>query len=467
MPTPATPLTFNTDRFRDVLRSLQPLQADLAGLLLYRGVFFTPTGKAWQRLLQSILDPHPQPQECLRAYTDWFYALSLTGRSWRSEVIEAIVLDSNPFSERAQYGDLNHLAKTLPEGLTQAAQRDLRALQRLAEVDIGLITQVIEHLGYPLEALPNQPFAREDAQEPDFIAPGSPVSDFQTLRRSALEMVFAGGNWDDRLPELMVFYRQWGVGIVSQFACFRWQDHQFQGIANPDPVTLGQLVGYDQPKAILLQNTEFLLKGLPAQNILLYGSRGSGKSSLVKALPQAYSAQGLRLVEVPKAELHTLSSIVDRVRSSVLKFVVFVDDLSFEDDDETFKALKVVLEGSITARPQNLVVYATSNRRHLVREFQSDRPRPQDAAEIHTWDTVQEKLSFSDRFGLTLTFEPADQDTYLQMVRHLAEQAQLTQDPDTLEAQAKQWATRHNGRSGRTARQFIEWCLSLAQNPLE
>jgi uncharacterized protein len=462
------PLTFNTDRFRDVLRSLQPLQADLAGLLLYRGVFSTPTGSAWQRLLQSVLDPHPQPQDCLRAYTDWFYALSVTGRTWRSEVLAAIGSDRNPFSTQAQYPGI------LPRGLEQAAQRDLRALQRLAEVEIGLLAQVVEHLGYPLEPLPVEPFESPtldltldlapDLDSTQTSANPQTTADFQTLRRSALELVFAGaGNWGDRLPELVAFYRQWGVGSVSQFACFRWEDHQFQGIANPDPITLGQLVGYEEPKATLLQNTEFLLKGLPAQNILLYGSRGSGKSSLIKALPHTYASQGLRLVEVPKAELHTLSTILDHVRSSVLKFVVFVDDLSFEEDDETFKALKVVLEGSITARPQNLVVYATSNRRHLVREFQADRPRPQDAAEIHTWDTVQEKLSFSDRFGLTLTFEPADQDTYLKMVHHLAQQAQLTPDPEILEAQAKQWATRHNGRSGRTARQFVDWCLSVAK----
>ena len=454
-PLSTPPLTFNTDRFRDVLRSLQPLQTDLAGLLLYKGVFSTPTGTAWQRLLHSVLDPHPHSQDCLRAYTDWFYALSLTGRTWRSDVLEAIALDRNPLSERAQYVSQD-AQEDLPTGLGQAAQRDLRALQRLAEVEIGLLAQVVEHLSYPLEPLPVEPFESSETLT---------TLDFQTLRRSALELVFAGAeNWGDRLPQLVAFYRQWGVGIVSQFACFRWQDHQFQGVPNPDPVTLEQLVGYDQPKAILLQNTEFLLKGLPAQNILLYGSRGSGKSSLVKALPHAYADQGLRLVEVPKAELHTLSRILEEVRSSVLKFVVFVDDLSFEEDDETFKALKVVLEGSITARPPNLVVYATTNRRHLVREFQADRHRPQDAAEIHTWDTVQEKLSFSDRFGLTLTFEPADQDTYLTMVRHLAQQAQLPHDPETLEAQAKQWATRHNGRSGRTARQFIDWCLSLAQN---
>ena len=145
-----------------------------------------------------------------------------------------------------------------------------------------------------------------------------------------------------------------------------------------------------------------------------------------------------------------------------------MDDLSLEEDDDGFKALKVVLEGGITRRPDNVVVYATSNRRHLVREFFDDRPRPRDADELKSWDTVQEKLSFSDRFGLTLTFEPADQPTYLTIVRHLAAQAQLEIAPEDLEFRARQWATRHNGRSGRSARQFIDFLtaeLALGQAP--
>jgi predicted AAA+ superfamily ATPase len=139
------------------------------------------------------------------------------------------------------------------------------------------------------------------------------------------------------------------------------------------------------------------------------------------------------------------------------KFIIFVDDLSFEEDDDAFKALKVVLEGSLTARPKNVIVYATSNRRHLIREYFSDRPTPKDNEEVHAWDTMQEKLSFSDRFGLTLTFEAADQKTYLHIVQHLAAQAGININQEDLEFQALQWATRHNGRSGRTARQFIDF----------
>jgi predicted AAA+ superfamily ATPase len=148
---------------------------------------------------------------------------------------------------------------------------------------------------------------------------------------------------------------------------------------------------------------------------------------------------------------------MENLRNQPQKFIIFVDDLSFEEDDENFKSLKVFLEGNLTAKADNVVIYATSNRRHLVREFFADRPRPLDQDEIHAWDTLQEKLSFSDRFGLTLTFEPANQDLYLTIINHLAQLEKINLPQEELEFTAKQWATKHNGRSGRTARQFIDF----------
>jgi uncharacterized protein len=285
-----------------------------------------------------------------------------------------------------------------------------------------------------------------------------PVGDRQNAAKQVQTALAKAEAWPTRVPDLIAYYRQWGVGIWGSYQAFRWQGGQLVGIAHPDPIEAADLVGYEAQRTALWQNTEFLLAGHPALHVLLYGSRGSGKSSLIKALLQQY--RNLRLIEVRKTDLQDLPTIVEQVRDRPQKFVIFVDDLSFEADDEAFKALKVVLEGNLTARPQNVVVYATSNRRHLIREFFADRPRPQDADEINTWDTVQEKLSFSDRFGLTLTFEPADQPTYLKIIHHLAEQAGISLTPEALEFRALQWATRHNGRSGRTARQFIDFLQS-------
>ncbi|NJN30439.1 MAG: ATP-binding protein [Synechococcales cyanobacterium RM1_1_8] len=305
-------------------------------------------------------------------------------------------------------------------------------------------------------------------QPPSTWFPGLPLAsraEALVACPGAVARLVAAESWAAELDVFFDHCRQRGVGCWGRYRAFRWQGAQLRGIAQPDPVRLDQLFGYDLPKQQLLANTERLLRGQPALNVLLYGSRGAGKSSLVKALVNgfgeasqgSFAQRGLRLIEVAKGELAQLPAIAEQLRSVAQKFILFVDDLSFEADDEAFKALKVVLEGSASARPANLVVYATSNRRHLVREFFDDRPRPKDAAEIHQWDTVQEKLSFSDRFGLTLTFGPADQDEYLAIVRHLVVQAELKIEPADLEFRALQWATRHNGRSGRTAQQFVAW----------
>jgi predicted AAA+ superfamily ATPase len=267
-------------------------------------------------------------------------------------------------------------------------------------------------------------------------------------------------HWADGVEQLAAYYRQFGTGLFAEYRALRWQAGKFVGIRYPDAVKLNALVGYESQRDALLKNTEFLLSGEAALHVLLYGSRGSGKSSLVKALLNEYSdgASGkLRLLEVAKSDLKDLPQIVEKLRGVPQKFIIFVDDLSFEEDDDAFKALKVVLEGNLTARPQNVVVYATSNRRHLIREFFADRPNPKDNEEVYAWDTMQEKLSFSDRFGLTLTFEAADQKTYLKIVNHLAAQAKINLSQEDLEYQALQWATRHNGRSGRTARQFVDF----------
>jgi uncharacterized protein len=264
-------------------------------------------------------------------------------------------------------------------------------------------------------------------------------------------------DWADATEDLAAYYRQWGTGLFAEYSALRWQGGQFVGIPYPDTICLTQLVGYESQRDALVKNTEFLLAGEMALHVLLYGSRGAGKSSLVKSLLNEYSQRNLRLLEVTKSDLKDLPVIVEKLHGVPQKFIIFVDDLSFEEDDDAFKSLKVVLEGNITARPKNVVVYATSNRRHLIREFFVDRPAPRDNNEIHAWDTMQEKLSFSDRFGLTLTFDPAEQKTYLKIVHHLAAQAEIDISPEDLEYQALQWATRHNGRSGRTAQQFVDF----------
>ncbi|MEB3290765.1 MAG: ATP-binding protein [Leptolyngbya sp.] len=419
-----------------ILAEIQDYRQTLATLLIYGGSVEDEVGQAFVALLDAVAGQ--STTESLRAYSLWFQALATTQETWSSYLQRRIAYADNPFTQQVQRHGLGDIAPALE----QAARHDLALLQRLHALSSRQVADWIQVVG----GLDRAPVAWDTLPAP-------------------LPFTFAADlAWPDQLEALVAHYQRHGVGPLAQYQVFTWQHGDLRGVAHPDPVRLDTLTAYDHPRQQLRQNTLALLRGYPALNVLLYGSRGSGKSSLVKALVNEYGPQGLRLIEVPKPALTDLPQIVNRLRHAPQKFIVFVDDLSFEEDDEAFKALKVVLEGSVTARPQNLVVYATSNRRHLVREYFSDRPRPSDQDEVQAWDTVQEKLSFSDRFGLTLTFEPADQSTYLAIVYHLAQQAHLALPPDELTARSLQWATRHNGRSGRTARQFIDW-ITAEQSP--
>ncbi len=431
------------------IASLQLLQRQAASLLLYQSVLTSEVGRAFLDLLQALRHiyllqtlRHSDIDEvgCIQAYGNWFKALAARNQSWQDYLITQILTDDNPFTQQVQQVDL---AK-LPQALVAAARQDLQALQSLYQCSSDELSQSVQAAAQ----LPVAPIAWN--HEPAGVG----VANHELPLRTRLQQL---DNWAEVLEELAAYYREFGTGIFAEYQALRWESGQLVGIEHPDPVHLTELVGYESQRDALQKNTEFLLEGYSALHVLLYGSRGSGKSSLVKGLLHEYGDRNLRLLEVAKSDLKDLPKIVELLRGVPQKFIIFVDDLSFEEDDDAFKALKVVLEGNLTARPQNVVVYATSNRRHLIREFFGDRPNPSANEEVHAWDTVQEKLSFSDRFGLTLTFEPADQPTYLTIVRHLAAPAGITLSQEDLEYRALQWATHHNGRSGRTARQFINF----------
>lgn len=225
------------------------------------------------------------------------------------------------------------------------------------------------------------------------------------------------------------------------------------GIPNPDPIRLENLIGYEEQRTEVVRNTQQFVKGYPANNMLLYGDRGTGKSSTIKALIHKFGVNGLRLIQVSKDSLADLPDILEVIRERPYRFIIFIDDLSFEEYETEYKYLKAVLEGNLEAKPDNVVIYATSNRRHLVKEFLSDVEK---TGEIRAQDTVQEKLSLSDRFGITVIFPTPDQETYLKIVEGLAEQKKLNIEKDKLRKLALQWEIWHNERSGRTAKQFID-----------
>jgi len=422
--------------------SIQSLQQQAASLLLYQSVLEGEAGQAFLALLQAIRQSDPEGIHCLQAYGRWFKALAETGESWQDYLITRLLRAENPFTQQAQQGNL---PLSLP--LMAAVRHDLRVLQQLAQCSSDQLSQWVQCA----VKLPIKPVIWDEALPLNPSLAGNWAA--QEQARAKLQKL---EDWGEGLENLVDYYQR-GSGLFAEYHAFRWRSGQLKGIPHPDPVRLTELAGCDAQRQVLVKNTEFLLAGYPALHVLLYGCRGSGKSSMVKALVHEYGDRGLRLVEVAKSDLPDLPEIAEQLRSLPQKFIIFVDDLSFEEDEVAYKSLKVLLEGSLMARPQNVVVYATSNRRHLIREFFGDRPRPSASEEVHAWDTVQEKLSLSDRFGLTLTFEPADQQTYLTMVQHLANAAGIPLSREELEYRALQWATRHNGRSGRTARQFVSF----------
>jgi len=254
------------------------------------------------------------------------------------------------------------------------------------------------------------------------------------------------------LQILLAHYRRHGAGVLAHYRALRYSAGQLYGIAHPSEPELSQLVGLTPILTRLLANTEAFVAGHAAHNVLLYGPRGSGKSTAVRGLLPRYAALGLRLIELPPSELPHLLELAEQLRFRPHRYVLFVDDLSFESD-HSYQPIKTLLEGSLTLRPDNLLVYATSNRRHLVREALSDRPDPL-SDDVHSWDTVHEQLALADRFGLTLTFPSATQQRYLEIVRELAARRRLA--GEDLETRAIRFAEWGNGYSGRTARQFVD-----------
>ena len=252
----------------------------------------------------------------------------------------------------------------------------------------------------------------------------------------------------------------------SAFA-FHWQDKQLKAIENPKAMLLEDLKGIERQKAKILQNTEQFLKGFPANDILLTGSRGTGKSSIVRSLLPTYKDQGLRLIEIERDDLRDLPEIQKLIQHRPEKFIVYCDDLAFNAEDENYRSLKSVLDGSLQSGSNNFIIYATSNRRHLLPEFMHENipmtkvDVPQ-YKELHPQEAIEEKISLSDRFGLWLSFYPMDQNLYLEIVEHYLAKANINYD-DHVRAEALRWSQARGQRSGRAAYQFSKHWIGSTQ----
>lgn len=242
----------------------------------------------------------------------------------------------------------------------------------------------------------------------------------------------------------------YGYGIFAKYHMFIVENGEIVPIKYPDTTTLEQLIGYERERKIVIDNTKALINGKPASNVLLYGDAGTGKSSTVKAVANKFAENGLRIIQMQKKDIHDIPKIMDNLNRNPLKFIMFIDDLSFNSDDNDFSTLKAILEGNVSSRADNVVIYATSNRRHLVKESFSDR----EGDDIHFNDTIQELTSLSERFGISVKFSQPVKRDYLTIVHELAKANNIVIDTHELDVLAERFVI-SRGRSPRSAKQFI------------
>lgn len=263
------------------------------------------------------------------------------------------------------------------------------------------------------------------------------------------------------------FYRAYGVGPLGLNKAFRivheGSGMQLVPIVNTENITLDDLVGYERQKAKLIENTEAFVSGRPANNVLLFGDSGTGKSSSIKAILNQYYARGLRMIEIYKHQFRDLSQVIATIKNRNYRFVIYMDDLSFEEFETEYKYLKAIIEGGLEVRPDNILIYATSNRRHLINETWKDREDVVFDEGIHRSDTLQEKLSLVNRFGCLIYYGPPDQEEYFNIVLTLAKKQGITMDEDLLCAEARKWELNHGGLSGRTAQQFVNYVRGVVE----
>ena len=366
--------------------------------------------------------------------------MGVEGNVWQTWIASLFARTETMFS-------LTHERSERAAGtLSDLAKEDLDLLHYYFNFDLS---QIDEYLGISL-------FGRLRHYHP--LSAGK--DDFD--RRSGLivnELVDALRGSRDKegfFNELLRFHRVRGSGRYALNKAFRWdaEKREIIPVTHTEEIMLSGLVGYEEQKKVLMDNTAAFVEGRPANNVLLYGESGTGKSSTVKALLNEFEADGLRMVEVYKHQIQDFDLIVDLIKRRNYKFIIFMDDLSFEKFEIEYKYLKSCIEGGLEKRPANILIYATSNRRHLMKESWSEREESYD--DVHISETMQERMSLVDRFGLKIRYFSPEQEEYLNIVSVLAKEYGVDLTEEELAAGAIRWELRHGGFSGRAARQFVE-----------
>ena len=387
-----------------------------ASLAVFRNVIKHKTVKKLLKLLSDISDKTADMKNLINEYSEFASELYNYSDNFTRFILDIVLEDENIYMLKKGAGE--EISPLLEERLAS----ELIILENLAKISCGDVERAIGYSG----------LAKWKTEDIDF------------------SKVYA-----KRVSEINKF----GYGIYTKNHIFVIKNGKIQPVSFPDNTRLSQFSGYEAQRQTVIDNTLALINGKPANNVLLYGDCGTGKSSTVKAIANEFKDRGLRLIELKKKQLHEIPLIVETVSRNPLKFILFIDDLSFTENDDDFAALKAILEGSVSSAADNLVIYATSNRRHLIKESFSTR----EGDDIHFNDTMQELLSLSDRFGIRVVFEKPDKNLYLNVVEDLARQYKLDMPAEDLKKRAEVFALERGGRSPRIARQFIEMLKGIEE----
>ncbi len=389
-----------------------------------------------------------QVNKLLQISTDYAF----DGNLWQNYLTFVLITNENPFSltsEKlgAKQGSVNTFAKQDFELFRKLFHYDFGELESLLGIDCFSVITDYKAIDKP-ELMYNKNVSCR-------------VRELSTRLAEANDA-------DEFFDAVTAFYKEYGVGMFGLNKAFRITQGNdrpiaFQPINNMDQVVLSDLIGYEEQKRQLVENTKAFVEGRKANNVLLFGDSGTGKSTSIKAIVNEFYRDGLRMIEIYKHQFKNLSDIISTVKNRNYKFIIYMDDLSFEEFEIEYKFLKAVIEGGVETKPENILIYATSNRRHLIRETWNDRNDMEVNEELHRSDTIEEKMSLVNRFGVTICYLKPGRQEFYDMVEALAKKAGLDIPRETLDYEANRWEMRHGGISGRTAQQFVNHLLSIKE----
>ena len=435
--------------YRDIAKLIMYGDIDEDCILYQMGEIFREFEEGTQSNAVLIRKVYTQIKRLLTVATDFGFDKNL----WHNYLAYFLITNENPFSitcEKigANDGSVNHFARNDFSAIKNLFEYDFSEIEKSLGIDC--FTQISNYHAIEKKELMYNKNGSEKVQ----------------ALSSRMEQARDVEGFFTAVTE---FYRDYGVGMFGLNKAFRIQDRTdsklvFLPINNMDKVMLSDLVGYEIQKKKLVDNTRAFVEGKKANNVLLFGDSGTGKSTSIKAIVNEFYDQGLRMIEIYKHQFKDLSNVIAAVKNRNYKFIIYMDDLSFEEFEIEYKFLKAVIEGGVETKPDNILIYATSNRRHLIRETWSDRNDVQQDEGMHRSDTMQEKLSLVNRFGVTINYSKPSQKEYFDIVIHLAAKSGIKMSEDELKAEANKWELSHGGISGRTAQQFIYYLQGKEDN---